>query len=313
MFQLFKKRNFSDYISDTFTFFKVTGKHFFKNYFIINGTLLILLMVLTYFVFKVYFEMMFANIGVDAPNFLEDYFNNNIGLIIGVFLMFFFLLLFVSLINYSFPVLYMNLYEKHKGSNFESKEIVAELKSKFGKIITFFLVMILLSLTAGLIIMGLLFALMFIVIGFFLALIVFPAMLALVQLSFYEYMNAEIGVFDALGKGFEKLKQNFWPIVGSTLVMYVIIYIVMLIFTMVPYIIGVASLFTNIENQGSQEETLSFVSIMMVLFMCLSILFTYILNNLLLVNNGIIYYSLREQNENKNTLSDIDLIGTDSE
>lgn len=313
MFQLFKKRNFSDYISDTFTFFKVTGKHFFKNYFIINGTLLILLMVLTYFVFKVYFEMMFANIGSSAPNFLEDYFNNNIGLIIGVFLMFFFLLLFVSLINYSFPVLYMNLYEKHKGSNFESKEIVAELKSKFGKIITFFLVMILLSLTAGLIIMGLLFALMFIVIGFFLALIVFPAMLALVQLSFYEYMNAEIGVFDALGKGFEKLKQNFWPIVGSTLVMYVIIYIVMLIFTMVPYIIGVASLFTNIENQGSQEETLSFVSIMMVLFMCLSILFTYILNNLLLVNNGIIYYSLREQNENKNILSDIDLIGTDSE
>lgn len=313
MFQLFKKRNFRDYISDTFTFFKVTGKHFFKNYFIINGTLLILLMVLTYFVFKVYFEMMFANIGVDAPNFLEDYFNNNIGLIIGVFLMFFILLLFVSLINYSFPVLYMSLYEKHKGSNFESKEIVAELKSKFGKIIIFFLVMILLSLTAGLIIMGLLFALMFIVIGFFLALILVPAILALVQLSFYEYMNAEIGVFDALGKGFEKLKQNFWPIVGSTLVMYVIIYIVMLIFTMVPYIIGVASLFTNIENQGAQEETLSFVSIMMVLFMCLSILFTYILNNLLLVNNGIIYYSLREENENKNTLSDIDLIGTDSE
>ena len=89
MFQLFKKRNFSDYISDTFSFFRITGKHFFKNYFIINGTLLILLMVLTYFVFKVYFEMMFANIGSSAPNFLEDYFNNNIGLIIGVFLLFF--------------------------------------------------------------------------------------------------------------------------------------------------------------------------------------------------------------------------------
>lgn len=313
MFQLFKKRNFSDYISDTFTFFKVTGKHFFKNYFIINGTLLILLMVLTYFVFKVYFEMMFANIGVSAPNFLEDYFNNNIGLIIGVFLLFFLLIVFISLINYSFPVIYMNLYEKKKGNNFETKEIVAELKSKFGKIVIFFLVMILLSLTAGLVIMGLLFALMFIVIGFFLALIVVPAILALVQLSFYEYMNAEIGVFDALGKGFEKLKQNFWPIVGSTLVMYVIIYIVMLIFTMVPYIIGVASLFTNIENQGSQEETLSFVSIIMVIIICLTLLSIYIFNNLLSVNNGIIYYSLREENENKTTLSDIDLIGTDSE
>ena len=313
MFQLFKKRNFSDYISDTFTFFKVTGKHFFKNYFIINGTLLILLMVLTYFVFKVYFEMMFSNIGVAAPNFLEDYFNNNIGLIIGVFLLFFLLIMFISLINYAFPVIYMNLYEKKKGNNFETKEIVAELKSKFGKIVIFFLVIFLLSITAGLIIMGLVFALMFILIGFVLALILVPALLAFVQLSFYEYMNSEIGVFDALGKGFEKLKQNFWPIVGSTVVMYFIIQIVITIFSMVPYIIGIASMFTSLENGNSQEESLSFLSIMMVLFMCLAMLFSYILNNLLVVNNGIIYYSLREQNENKNTLSDIDLIGTDSE
>lgn len=313
MFQLFKKRNFSDYISDTFTFFKVTGKHFFKNYFIINGTLLILLMVLTYFVFKVYFEMMFANIGVAAPNFLEDYFNNNIGLIIGVFLLFFLLIMFISLINYAFPVIYMNLYEKKKGNNFETKEIVGELKSKFGKIVIFFLVIFLLSITAGLIVMGLVFALMFILIGFVLALILVPALLAFVQLSFYEYMNSEIGVFDALGKGFEKLKQNFWPIVGSTVVMYFIIQIVITIFSMVPYIIGIASMFTSLENGNSQEESLSFLSIMMVLFMCLAMLFSYILNNLLVVNNGIIYYSLREQNENKNTLSDIDLIGTDSE
>lgn len=313
MFQLFKKRNFSDYISDTFTFFKVTGKHFFKNYFIINGTLLILLMVLTYFVFKVYFEMMFANIGSSSPNFLEDYFNNNIGLIIGVFLLFFLLIVFISLINYSFPVIYMNLYEKKKGNNFETNEIVAELKSKFGKIVIFFLVIFLLSITAGLIIMGLIIAMMFILIGFVLALILVPALLAFVQLSFYEYMNSEIGVFDALGKGFEKLKQNFWPIVGSTVVMYFIIQIVISIFSMVPYVIGIASMFSSIENGNPQEESLSFFSIMMVLFMCFAMLFSYILNNLLVVNNGIIYYSLREQNENKTTLSDIDLIGTDSE
>ncbi|RAR49099.1 hypothetical protein [Flavobacterium lacus] len=313
MFQLFKKRNFSDYISDTFTFFKVTGKHFFKNYFIINGTLLIMLMVLSYFVFKVYFEMIFANIGSSAPNFLEDYFNNNIGLIIGVFLVFFLLIMFISLINYAFPVIYMNLYDRKKGSDFETKEIIAELKSKFGKIVVFFLVIFLLSITAGLIIMGLIIALMFVLIGFVLAIIFIPAILALVQLSFYEYMNSEIGVFDALGKGFEKLKQNFWPIVGSTVVMYFIIQIVVSIFSLVPYIIGIASMFTSLDNGNSQEETLSFVSIMMVLFMCLTLLFSYILNNLLVVNNGIIYYSLREQNENRNTINDIDLIGTDSE
>ncbi len=313
MFQLFKKRNFSDYISDTFTFFKVSGKHFFKNYFIINGSLLILLMVLSYFVFKVYFEMLFANIGSTAPNFLEDYFNNNIGLIVGVFLLFFVLIMFVSLVNYTFPVIYLNLYEKHKGNQFESGEIVAELKSKFGRVVVFFLTIFLLSITAGLLIMGLVVALMFIVIGFLLALILIPALLAFVQLSFYEYMNTNLGVFDALGKGFEKLKQNFWPIVGSTVVMYFIIQVVVSIFTIIPYVIGIAGFFTTIENQGPQEDTLSFVSIMMVVVMCCSMLFSYIMNNLLVINNGIIYYSLREQNENKNTLSDIDLIGTDSE
>lgn len=313
MFQLFKKRNFSDYISDTFSFFRITGKHFFKNYFIINGTLLILLMVLTYFVFKVYFEMMFANIGSSAPNFLEDYFNNNIGLIIGVFLLFFLLIMFISLINYAFPIVYMNLYDKHKGNHFESKEIIAELKSKFGKMLLFLLVLFLLGMTAGLIILGLVVALMFILVGFLLLIILGPALLAFVQLSFYEYLNAEIGIFNALGKGFDKLKQNFWPIIGSTIVMYFIVQIVISIFSMVPYIIGIASVFTSIENQGSPEESLSFLSIMMVVFMCLAMLFSYILNNLLVVNSGIIYYSLREQNENRNTINDIDLIGTESE
>ena len=313
MFQLFKKRNFSDYISDTFSFFRMTGKHFFKNYFIINGTLLILLMVLTYFVFKVYFEMMFANIGSSAPNFLEDYFNNNIGLIIGVFLLFFLLIMFISLINYAFPIVYMNLYDKHKGNHFESKEIIAELKSKFGKMLLFLLVLFLLGMTAGLIVLGLVVALMFILVGFLLLIILGPALLAFVQLSFYEYLNAEIGIFNALGKGFDKLKQNFWPIIGSTIVMYFIVQIVISIFSMVPYIIGIASVFTSIENQGSPEESLSFLSIMMVVFMCLAMLFSYILNNLLVVNSGIIYYSLREQNENRNTINDIDLIGTESE
>lgn len=313
MFQLFKRRNFSDYISDTFTFFKVTGRHFFKNYFIINGVLLLILMTLSYFVFQVYFEMLFSNIGTNAPNFLEDYFNNNIGLIVGVFLFFIIIILFVSLINYSYPVIYLNLYDKHKGENFDTKELITELKSKLGRIIIFFLVILLLAFTAGLVILALLVGLFFIIIGIPIAIILGPAILAFIQLSFYEYLNSELGVFAALGKGFEKLKQNFWPIVGSTLVMHIIVQIVVSVFTLIPYAIGMASFFTSLENQGSQEDTLSFISILFVVIMCISLLFTYIINNLLVVNNGIIYYSLREENENKTTLSGIDLIGTDSE
>jgi len=310
MFQLFKKRTFSDYISDTFTFFKENGKHFLTHYFIINGVLLLILLALSYFIFKVYFEVIFSSIGTGAPNFLEDYFNNNIGLIIGIIFFFVIVLLFVSLISYAFPIVYLQLFAKHKGSNFETREILELLKAKLGKMIIFFLVLIGLSLTVGFVFLALIFALMFIVIGIPLAIILIPALIALVQISFYDYLNEEIGVFEAFGRGFDKLKQNFWPITGSTIVMYIIIQTVSTIFIAIPYIFGMIQLFTDVHSQGNPDaDTLSFFGVMMVIVLCISILTSFILNNILIVNSGIIYYSLKDQNEDISILSDIDLIG----
>lgn len=310
MFQLFKKRTFSDYISDTFTFFKENGKHFLTHYFIINGVLLLVLLTLSYFLFKVYFEVLFSNIGTNVPNFLEDYFNNNIGLIVGVFLFFIIVLLFVSLISYSYPIVYLQLFAKKKGTNFDTREIIQLLKAKLGKMVIFFLVLIGLSFTVGFVILALIFALMFVVIGIPLAIILVPALLALIQISFYDYMNEEIGVFEAFGRGFAKLKQNFWPITGSTIVMYVIIQTVSTIFIAIPYIFGMIKLFTDVQSQGNPSaETFSVFGIMMVIVMCISILASFILNNVLIVNSGIIYYSLKDENEDISILSDIDLIG----
>ena len=314
MFQLFKKRKFSDYISDTFTFFKENGKHFLTHYFIINGALLLILLVLTYFLFKVYFEVIFSSIGTNVPNFLEDYFNNNIGLIIGIFFFFIIVLLFVSLISYSYPIIYLQLFAKNKGPHFATREMIQLLKAKLGKMILFFLVLIGLSLTVGLLIMALLVALFFVVIGIPLAFILLPALIVFIQMSFYDYLNEEIGIFEAFGRGLKKLKQNFWPITGSTIVMYVIIQTVSSIFIAIPYIFGMIQLFTDVQSSGSPEaDSLSFFGIMMVVVMCISILASFILNNIMVVNSGIIYYSLRDENENISVLSDIDLIGTDEE
>jgi hypothetical protein len=310
MFQLLKKRTFSDYITDTFTFFKENGKHFLTHYFIINGVLLLILLALSYFIFKVYFEVIFSSIGTGAPNFLEDYFNNNIGLIIGIIFFFVIVLLFVSLISYAFPIVYLQLFSQHKGSNFETREILELLKAKLGKMIIFFLVLIGLSLTAGLVFIALIFDKMFIVIGIPLAIILIPALIALVQISFYGYLNEEIGVFEAFGRGFYKLKQNFWPITGSTIVMYIIIQTVSTIFIAIPSIFGMIRLFTDVHSQGNPDaDRVSFFSVMIVIILCGSILAGFILNNILIVNSGIIYYSLKDQNEDISILSDIDLIG----
>ncbi len=310
MFQLFKKRTFSDYISDTFTFFKENGKHFFTHYFIINGVLLLILLALSYFLFKVYFEVIFSSIGTGAPNFLEDYFNNNIGLIIGIFFIFMIVFLFVSLISYSYPIIYLQLFAKKKGTDFDTREIIQLMKAKLGKMIVFFLVLIGLSFTVGFLFLAIIFALMFIIIGIPLAIILIPALIAMVQISYYDYLNEEIGVLEAFGRGFAKLKQNFWPISGATIIMYIIIQTVSTIFIAIPYIFGMVQLFTDVQSQGSPSaETFSVFGIMMVIVMCISILASFILNNLLIVNSGIIYYSLKDQNEDISILSDIDLIG----
>src|SRR5690554_7181499 len=141
MFQLYKKRSFGDLISDTFSFLKITGKHFFKNYFTVTGIFLLVLLVLSYFVFKVYFEFAFSSLGTTFGNDpMESVFGDNLGMIILVFALFFILLIFISLLNYSFPVSYFRLYEKHKQTtNFTSKDIINEMKSTSGKLVVFFL------------------------------------------------------------------------------------------------------------------------------------------------------------------------------
>ena len=37
MFEFYKRRDFGGLISDSFAFFKIYGKNYFKNYFLING------------------------------------------------------------------------------------------------------------------------------------------------------------------------------------------------------------------------------------------------------------------------------------
>ncbi|MNG04164.1 hypothetical protein D3C84_872770 [compost metagenome] len=60
-------------------------------------------------------------------------------------------------------------------------------------------------------------------------------------------------------------------------------------------------------------ENLSAMGILMAIVMVLSILLSYFFNNFLIINQGLIYYSLREENENNTPKSQIDLIGSESE
>ena len=71
------------------------------------------------------------------------------------------------------------------------------------------------------------------------------------------------------------------------------------------------SLFTTTQEASPNPEEIgaSFVIMMLVVFFISFIVGT-ILNNITQLNQGIVFYSLKEDNENINTKSVIDQIGT---
>ncbi len=315
MFQLFKERNFSDYINDTFQFFKVQGKHFFKTYFIINGGLLLIAVVLIYFFIKIYTDFVFSKISenVNAPqNDLSAFFNANFGLMISLIIGAFLFFIIVFLIQFSFPVVYLDLYDNKKGDNFTPKEILIGIKKRIPKLLKFAVGTIFILSPLLIIVFGLLIMLCFIIIGIPLLLIMGPAMLSFIHLTFYYYMNSKEGFFSAIGDGFDTVKQQFWPIIGTTAVMIFIIQIVSTIFTMIPYIFGMVSVFTTVQT-GDKNDAFSTLSILMSIIMVVSMIVSFILNNLLIINQGMIYYSHIENSESSISNDSIDLIGTDVE
>ena len=319
MFELYKKRDLSANFSDTTAFFKTFGKHYFKNYLVINGMFLMILVVLIYFISKVYMEVLFSGINLrneNNSNYLMDYFNNNMALIAGGFIITFLLIVILSMLNISFPVIYLKLVEKTNGNAFSTQEIISGLKANIGKMIVFFLGSIFIILPLAVIIFGLLFLLCFILIGIPLLFIVGSAFISWITLSYYEYILKDVGYFTAFANGFGLVKQQFWTIVGTTFLMMMLVQIIQGFITMIPYVISMVWMFVstrNIDKTGPPTEVFSTMGILIAVIMVFSILLSYIFNNFILVNQGLIYYGLQEEKENNSTKSQIDLIGTDIE
>lgn len=311
MFILFKKREFSDLISDTFAFFKTNGKHFFRNYFLINGGLLVLFCVLLYFVFKIYFEASFAGSGTLRANYLSQYFNNNIGLFAGTFSFFLLLIIVISLLNVAYPVLYLKLLDSKKGAEFTTTEIIDRLKESIGKMIKFFIGFVFIVMPIMMVIFMLLILLCVIIIGIPMLMMAIPMFFAWLNLSFYTYLTEDEHFFASLKKGYALLKQQFWTVVGATFIMLLLIQFIQTIITMIPYFFGTVLFFTT-ANAGT-PDAINNIGFLTTSIFILGVLMSALFNNLIIVNQGIIYYSLREETENNSSESQIDLIGIDHE
>ncbi|AKH95891.1 MULTISPECIES: hypothetical protein [Elizabethkingia] len=312
MMQFYKKRDFGALVSDTLNFFKLYGKNYFKNYLTLNGGIIILLVVVIVIGFGDFFKQAFGSNTNGEAYLFQDYFQQNQGLLIGASVLSIILIILLSLISYSFPVLYMKRLAETGNSKVTMNEMIEDMKKNLKKFFIFFIgsVFILTPLFIFAFIISSF--LMIILIGFLLILACIPVMVNIINFTLFNMYNTNDGFFSSIGKAFRiQFSKDFWKYIGSTFIIYLLINVVTTIFAFIPMMFLYGYILTTVSTTpdaiGSDS---SFFMILMAIVYAVSIACTIVLNNLIYVNAGFMYYDSRTDLHRNVTFSEIDTIGS---
>lgn len=312
MFQLYKERNFNTLINDTFGFIKQSGKNYFKNYLIFSGGLLLVLIVLMYLVGKVFFQSLFTGFATGESPLVDEYFDSESGFFISAAILSVILILVITLVSFSFPVHYFKLKEKEETPNTNS--ILSLFKQKTGRMIIFGFLFFITFLPIGIIvnlISGFLFS---IVIGIPVSIILSASFTAWICLTYFNYLNSDETYFSAMGTGWNMLFSNYWAHMGSTAIIYLITFVAQIILVIIPYIVVMIIAAVNTTSgETDHTSTLSLMGVMMLVIFILYVVLAYFFGNIIMINQALIYYSCKEDQDKQSVHSEIDLIGSDSE
>lgn len=314
MMQFYKKRDFGEFISDSLLFFKLYGKNYFRNFLIINGGLLLALLVLVVVGYGEIWTQFFSEV-LDGGNFyFSDYFRENELMLGLVTLMVGVILLLLSLLMYAFPVLYLKRLSETNNANITTNEMIDDIKSKTGRLLIFLLGLIFIILPLVAIIFSVSAMLTIVLIGFGLLIFLGPATINVVNFLLFDYLNTDKGFFESFSYASRaqfSYKQGssaspFWKYWGSTAIIYLIIQIVMGAFTFIPmFFYGLSA---STFNSPTVDDGKTMVIMLFVIY-GISILFSFIVTNVIMVNAGLQYYDSRTDLHRAVDLSEIDTIG----
>ena len=311
-FQLLKKRNFNTIFSDTFSFFKAYGKPYFKGFFLINGGVILLLLVTMYFFSKNILDSMVTSLNTNYSGFKTyepDFFGEPSSVVLTILITL--LAIVLSMVMYLYPIGFLSKIAANEAVTTESlfgfikKRMMKAILFFFASLVTFVPIILLVSLVIGVLTLFL--------IGIPLMIIVYPAILIWIVLAFYDNMSTSNSFFTSLGVGFNFLFTKFWTNWGSAIIISMIINIVGSIIFFVPYLINMISFFTsmksvNIEDASFNDASTNFFIVTLIISV-ISMLVSFVLQNLLLINLGVIYYSNVEERDNLQLNTEIDDIG----
>ncbi|MET3035107.1 DUF4013 domain-containing protein [Chryseobacterium sp. NRRL B-14859] len=317
MIQFYKKRDFGTFISDSFNFFKLYGKNYFKNYILINGLLLILIITIFIFGYKELFSQLFgSNLGGETYYF-EQYFSDNAGMLIVVGILTFLLFVVLGIVNYLYPVFYLKRIAQG-AEKIKTDEILSDFKSNIGRIAKLCLGMVFIVVPLTLFVVGFSYILVFIIIGLFLILLLYPTIFNVNTFLMYDYFNSDRGFLESLSYSIRAQfsysngseKSPYWKYWGAAFVMFIIIYIATSIFTVIPMIFFYGSILTSAPDGNFEQNPFTGAAgVVFFIFYGISLLFSFILSNLMYVNAGLMYYDSRTDLHQKVELAEIDTIG----
>ena len=306
--QFYKTRDFGELISATFDFIKSYGKNYFKNFLLINGLFLILIVVVFWFGFGELITQLFNSNLEGQQFFFEQYFTENQGVLIGAGALAFVLFLFLSLVNYSFPVLYLKRVAETNDSGVTSNQMVDDIKGIIGKFFIFFLLMIVIMIPISAIVMMISVLLMMILIGFVLLIFIMPALLNIINFTLYHHYHTDDGVINSLKYAFQtQFSKNFWKYWGSTMIIYLIINVISSVFTIIPMMFMAGTFFGNPDGFNPDEG--SSFGVLVALVYLISFLSSFILINLIYINTGFMYYDSRTDLHREMQFSEIETLG----
>lgn len=309
MFQLYKKRDFSTYITDTILFFKQYWKNYYANFIALTGALLLVLCVIFFFIFRDLFGALAGNASGEYD--FSAYFQDNwvsFALMLGIAAL---VTIVFSLACMSYPVAYLQLVEKTGRNSFTSSELLEQIKSQLGRVFIFGLLSFLVLLPLLVVVTIISVLAVFLVIGIFLILMLTPVFTVWVTQALYIYLNKKVGFFASLGRSWKILfSKQFWHIVGATFVMYMAINIIQGVFSIIPYLIMIFSILGTGNDIDSNSPKMALAVTALYI---LALISSYIFSNFLMITQGLIYYSSQEQKEHTHAFNEIDMIGRNAE
>lgn len=313
MIQFYKKRSFGDFVADTFNFLKIYGKNYFKNYLLINGLLLILMMFLMVLGLKDIFAY-FMEGTIPDSSFVEDYFSENVGLLVAVFAIMFLLFLVAMVVNYAYPVFYIKRTIETNVKSIKLDDIFGDIKANLGKLFIFLVGLIFIVGPLATIVIGLSYVLVFIIIGFFLLILVTPVVMNSINFLLFDYLNTSRGFFASLSYAIRSQFSYphhsegtpFWKYWGATTVLYILIQVVTSVFTIIPFIFfGISQ---EVFSSASEMDANIFPIIIIITY-SISIIISFVVSNLIYICTGFMYYDSRTDLHRTVDLTEIDSIG----